>query len=446
MTEDRPTRPFKRALIASVSGQALEWYDFSLYGLAAALVFPHVFFPGASDFAGLLASFATFAVGFMARPVGGLVFGRLGDRIGRSPTLVITILVMGLATVAIGLLPTYHQVGIVAPLLLILLRVVQGIGVGGEWSGSAVLVVEYAPERRRGFFTSLINSGEYIGTLPAAGLFALMSATMSDETFRSWGWRIPFLISMVAVVASLIIRRSVEETPEFRAAQSEGIEPPSLRESLRTQRKSIATVVGLRIFENASAYLITAFAVTYAQSAGHASETVTTLGVVFASAVTIPMIPLWGHLSDRIGRKRVFAGGACFLLAFYIPLFLLIGSGRTALIWLAFALSYAFGMAPMLSVEPSWFAELFPTEFRYSGTAISANLGAVFAGGIAPFIATALYGANGDSMTLVYVYIGFLGLVTLTAVALARETRGLRLTSDAGPPEAKTAAAEPELH
>ncbi|KAA9164022.1 MHS family MFS transporter [Amycolatopsis acidicola] len=443
MTATRPARPFKRALIASISGQALEWYDFYLYGLAAALVFPHVFFPGASDFVGLLASFGTFAVGFVARPVGGLVFGRLGDRIGRSPTLVITILVMGLGTVAIGLLPTYDQVGVISPILLVLLRVVQGIGVGGEWSGSAVLVLEYAPEHRRGFFSSMINSGEYIGTLPAAGLFTLMSATMSDASFSSWGWRIPFLVSVLAVVGSLIIRRAVEETPAFQAVQGEGTRPPSLRESLRSQWRSVATVVGLRILENASAYLITAFAVTYAETTGHASSTVTTLGVFLASAVAIPMIPLWGYVSDLVGRKKVFAGGACFMLAFYVPFFLLVGSGQTGPIWLAFMAAYAFGMAPMLSVEPSWFAELFPTEFRFSGTAISSNVGAVFAGGLAPFIATALFGAGGDSLSLVYVYIGMLGLVTITAIVLARETRSLRTVAYAAVPEKQDAQQEP---
>jgi metabolite-proton symporter len=417
--------PLRRALVASVGGQALEWYDFALYGLAAALVFPHVFFPGSSQLVGTLASFATFAVGFVARPVGGFIFGRLGDKIGRSPTLIITILLMGVSTILIGVLPSYHSIGFAAPVLLIILRVLQGVGVGGEWSGAAVVVVEYAPREKRGLFTSMINSGEYIGLLPATALFTLLVTVMPDADFQNWGWRIPFLLSALGVLATFIVRRNLDETPEFQALEADHeVQTYTFREAMRSNGRNMLIVIGIRIFENASAYIITAFAVTYAERVVGVQTSVLTLGVFFAGAVSIPMIPVWGALSDRIGRKKVYFVGLAFLLAFYWPFFELLNSGSTGLIWLAFMLAYAFGMAPMLSVEPAWFAELFPTDFRYSGTAISANVASVFAGGIAPFIATALLAANDDRVHLVLAYLAVLGVITLIAVVVARETSG----------------------
>ncbi|MFC9557210.1 MFS transporter [Rhodococcus sp. NPDC056960] len=427
--------PLRRALLASVGGQALEWYDFALYGLAAALVFPHVFFPGSSDFVGTLASFGTFAVGFIARPIGGVIFGRLGDKIGRSPTLIITILLMGISTVLIGVLPDYHSIGMAAPILLVVLRVAQGVGVGGEWSGAAIVVCEYAPEKKRGFFTSMINSGEYIGLLPATALFTFLVTIMPDDQFQDWGWRIPFLLSAIGLLATFIVRRTLDETPEFKALEEDNsVAKPSLKEALQSNGRNIFIVIGIRIFENASAYLITAFAVTYAEQVIGVETSTLTMGVFFAGVIAIPMIPLWGALSDRIGRKKIFLGGLLFLTAFYWPFFLLLGTNTTGLIWLAFSLAYAFGMAPMLSVEPAWFAELFPTDFRYSGTAISANVASVVAGGIAPLVAISLLAANDDKIYYILGYIGVLAVITLVAVLIARETSGTTLVrATAGP-------------
>lgn len=435
------SKSFRRALIASVSGQALEWYDFYIYGLAAALVFPRLFFPGSSTLVGVLASFGTFAVGFIARPVGGLLFGRLGDRIGRSRTLVLTLLLMGISTIGIGLLPGYDTIGFLAPLLLIVFRIAQGVGVGGEWSGASVLVLEYAPSKRRGLFTGMINSGEYIGILIATLLFTALSGALSDEAFHAWGWRVPFLVSVVGIAISLVIRRSVEEPPAFRKIEGAVSEKqPSLGASLRAQGRNIIVVIGLKLFENAAAYVITAFAVTYATMVGEVPVSVTTLGISLAALVSIPMIPMWGYLSDRIGRKPVFLIGLAFLVAFFWPFFLILDTQDTVLIWLAFTLAYGLGMAPMLSVEPSWFAEMFPTEFRFTGTAVGSNIAAVLGGGFAPFIATALLAVGGNGVGLILAYVGVLAVITLVSALFARETRGEEIEQSELLPVAMSAA------
>lgn len=420
----------RRALAASVSGQALEWYDFALYGLAAAVIFPKIFFPEVSPIVGILASFATFAVGFIARPIGGFVFGRLGDKIGRARTLMITIMLMGVGTVLIGALPTYQSLdgiglGLLAPLLLVILRLVQGMGIGGEWSGSAVLVVETAPKETRGFLSSIINSGEYIGTLIASGLFAVLAMAMPQDAFHSWGWRIPFLLSGVGVFICWLIRRRLEEPETFTAAVEVVEEQPTLAQSMRAEWRHILGIIGIRMFENAGAYIILAFAVTYAEGVGVPTGT-TTLGVSVASIVAIFMIPLFGRLSDRIGRRKVYAIGAIFLVLFFWPFFLLIDTNNALWVWIAFGAAYGLGMSPMLSVEPAWFAELFPTRFRYSGTAISANIATVLAGGLAPFIAVGLMAITGD-LTLVMVYLVVLAVISLISAHLTPETVGTEL-------------------
>lgn len=422
-TQQEPA--YRRALAASVSGQALEWYDFALYGLAAAIIFPKIFFPDVDPVIGVLASFATFAVGFVARPIGGFVFGRLGDKIGRTRTLMITIMLMGVGTVLIGLLPTYGQIGLFAPLMLVVLRLVQGMGIGGEWSGSAVLVVETAPKERRGFLSSLINSGEYIGTLIASGLFAVLSLAMPEDAFHSWGWRIPFLLSAVGVLICWLIRRKLEEPETFTAAIEIPTENPTLMQSIRSEWRHILGIIGIRMFENAGAYIILAFAVTYAEGVGVPTST-TTFGVSVASVVAIFMIPIFGKLSDKIGRRKVYMIGAVFLILFFWPFFLLLDTTNAFWVWLAFGVAYGLGMSPMLSVEPAWFAELFPTRFRYSGTAISANIATVLAGGLAPFIAVGLMALTGN-LVLVMVYLAVLAVISLVAAKLTPETVGTEL-------------------
>ncbi|RGE24332.1 MFS transporter [Leucobacter sp. wl10] len=417
--------PHRRALAASVSGQALEWYDFALYGLAAAIIFPRMFFPDAEPVVGVLASFATFAVGFIARPVGGFVFGRMGDRIGRARTLMITILLMGIGTMLIGAIPSFESIGLLAPILLVMLRLIQGLGIGGEWSGAAVLVVETSPRERRGFLSSMINSGEYVGTLVASGLFAVLALVMPQEAFQTWGWRVPFLLSGVGVLICWAIRRRLEEPETFTDAISVVEAQPTFMQSIRAEGRHILGIIGLRMFENASAYIILAFAVTYAESVGVPTST-TTLGVSLASVVAIFLIPVFGGLSDRIGRRKTYTIGAVFLILFFWPFFLLLDTNNALLVWVAFGVAYGLGMSPMLAVAPAWFAELFPTRFRYSGTAISANIATVLAGGLAPFIAVALMAMSGN-LVLVMVYLVALAVISLLAARLTPETAGSEL-------------------
>ena len=421
-TTTRDVPPYRRALAASVSGQALEWYDFALYGLAAAIIFPKIFFPDVDPVVGVLASFATFAVGFIARPIGGFVFGRLGDKIGRTRTLMITIMLMGVGTVLIGLLPSYNTIGFAAPAILVLLRLIQGMGIGGEWSGAAVLVVETAPRERRGFLSSLINSGEYVGTLIASGLFAVLALAMPQETFHAWGWRIPFLLSAVGVLICWLIRRELEEPETFTDAIDVPEAQPTLMQSIRAEWRHILGIIGIRMFENAGAYIILAFAVTYAEGVGVPTST-TTFGVSVASVVAIFMIPIFGKLSDSIGRRKVYMIGATFLILFFWPFFLLLDTTNAFWVWFAFGIAYGLGMSPMLAVEPAWFAELFPTRFRYSGTAISANIATVLAGGLAPFIAVGLMALTGN-LVLVMVYLAVLAAISLLAAKLTPDTAG----------------------
>ena len=317
------------------------------------------------------------------------------------------------------------MIGIFAPILLVVLRIAQGIGVGGEWSGASILVLEYAPQKRRGYYTAMVNSGEYIGVFVTTLLFTVLSARLSEPSFQSWGWRVPFLSMICGVAFSLVVRRKVDETPAFRAIASEiskNVFP--FRASLRAHAKTMTQVIGIKIFENASAYLIITFSVTYLSLVGGVPSRITTVGICLASAIAIVMIPLWGHVSDRIGRKPVFVVGAIFLIAFFWSFFELIGTRNTVWIWFAFTVSYAFGMAPMLAVEPSWFAEMFSTEFRFSGMGISTNLAAVLSGGFAPFIATALLAIDRHEMRLILLYAAALASISLATCIFAPETRG----------------------
>lgn len=417
-----PARPqsIRRVALASLTGTALEWYDFFLYGTASALVFGTLFFPEASSLAGTLASFGTFAVGFAARPLGGVLFGHFGDRLGRKPMLVITLLIMGLTTFLIGALPTYAQIGVWAPILLTLLRVLQGIAVGGEWGGSVLMITEHAPAGRRGYYSAWSQVGINLGFITSAGVFAAVQA-LSDEAFLSWGWRIPFLLGAVPALVGLVIRLKIEETPEFQNVQHEGHKQrlPILH-AIRTQPRSILITAGARMAENGGSYIFLVFSLAYGKHIGVGNGLLLT-GIIVANVVEGASMVGFGALSDRVGRRPVYMAGAATLVVFAFPFFWLVDTGAPALVWLAFIIAMGIGHGAMIGTQPSFFTELFGRTSRYSAISLGHELASVFAGGLSPLIATALLTAT-DSSWPVSLYLVVLGCITLVSVFFARET------------------------
>jgi len=419
-TEPSTTSVWKVAA-ASFIGTAVEWYDFFLYGTAAALIFNRLFFPSFEPLMGTLAAFATFAVGFIARPLGGIIFGHFGDKLGRKSMLSATLMIMGVATFAIGLLPTYDRVGIWAPVLLVLLRIIQGFGLGGEWGGAVLMAVESAPAHRRGFYGSWPQMGAPAGLLVANAVFSAFSR-LPEEQFVSWGWRIPFLFSALLIGIGVFIRLGVAESPAFRAQQH--ARPPSkglpVLEVLRTYPKQILLAMGARFAENGFFYIVTTFVLTYGTSIGLERSDMLTV-VLLATCVHLVAIPCFGALSDKLGRRPVYIGGAvgCALLAF--PFFWLIDTQRMGLVWLAITLGII-AHAAMYGPQASFFSELFGTRVRYSGASLGYQLASVFAGGLSPLVATALLsGANGKAWP-VSVYMVGLALITILSVYLSAET------------------------
>jgi MHS family shikimate/dehydroshikimate transporter-like MFS transporter len=417
------TQSLRQVALASFIGTTIEWYDFFLYGTAAALVFNELFFPKAAPAVGTLAAFGTFAVGFAARPLGGLIFGHYGDRVGRKAMLVISLLIMGLATAAIGVLPTYASIGIAAPVALVVLRMLQGIGVGGEWGGAVLMSVEHAPDRKRGLYGSFPQMGVPAGLLLSTVVFTVLQATTSEDAFLAWGWRVPFLVSIVLVAVGLFIRMRIMESPAFQQVKDSGTEAPMpIVDVLKTQPRNVLLAMGMRLSENAVFYLYTVFVLAYGEETLKLGKSTMLTGVAIAAAVGLLAVPLWGSLSDRFGRKPLYMAGALFSMLFAFPFFGLVDTKSPILIWLAIVLGVNVGHDLMYGPQASYYSELFGTRVRYSGASLGYQLASVFSGGFAPLIATALLAANGGSPTLVALYITGLGLVTVIATALAPET------------------------
>jgi MFS transporter, MHS family, shikimate and dehydroshikimate transport protein len=420
---ERGTVSHRRVLISSFIGSVVEWYDFLLYGTASALVFNVLFFPSLSPAAGTIAAFATLAVGYLARPLGGVVFGHFGDRLGRKQMLVISILVMGVATVGIGLLPTYGQIGIWAPILLVTLRMLQGFAVGGEWGGAVLMTLEHADVRRRGLWSSVAQIGAPAGLLLSTLVFSLFAA-LPEEQFRSWGWRVPFLVTVVLIGIGLWIRLGVAESPVFtEAVRKRGTTArmPAL-ELLRRQPKDLllAALIGIGPFA-ANSVLIT-FLVSYATAAGYPRSTALT-GLMIASVTSMICVPLAAALSDRIGRRPVYITGAVLLGLNSFLLFALVNSGSTGLFLVGFAL--AMGLhGLMYGPMGAFLAELFEANRRYTGASLGYQIASVAGGGLAPFAATSLLAAAGGAPHSLYVSLFMCGACLITAVAayLARET------------------------
>ncbi|MFI1258699.1 MFS transporter [Streptomyces netropsis] len=426
-----------RIVVASLIGTTIEWYDFFLYGSAAALVFNKLFFPDSDPLVGTLLSFLTYAVGFAARPVGALVFGHYGDRLGRKRLLVVSLLLMGSATCAIGVLPTHATVGALAPVLLTVLRLVQGFALGGEWGGAVLLVSEHGDARRRGFWAAWPQTGAPAGQLLATGVLSALTALLSDEAFLSWGWRVPFLLSGLLVMVGLWIRLSVDESPVFKAAlaraeanekQGDVAERMPLVAVMRDQWRDVLIAMGARMAENISYYVITAFILVYATEQTQLSKQSALNAVLIGSAVHFVVIPAWGALSDRVGRRPVYLLGAAGVGAWAFPFFALVDRGSFPSLIVAVTVGLVFHGA-MYAPQAAFFSEMFATRVRYSGASIGAQFSSVAAGAPAPLIATALLSDYG-SATPIALYVMAAALLTLVAVGCARETRNRDLADN----------------
>lgn len=426
MAETQRT-PLRRVIAASLIGTTIEWYDFFLYGSAAALVFSHVFFPRSDPFVGTLLAFGTYAVGFVARPIGGIVFGHYGDRIGRKKLLMFSLVLMGLATMLIGLLPGYNQIGIWAPVGLIVLRLVQGFAVGGEWGGAVLMAAEHGNAARRGFWASWPQAGVAAGNLLAAGVLALMARLQNEADFLSWGWRVPFLLSVLLVAVGWYIRNRVEESRMFEAALAEAEAPPKLPalDVLRERPGAVVLGAGLRVGENISYYILTAFSLTFLVDVGGESRALALNALLIGAAVQFFAIPFFGHLSDRIGRRWVYAFGALGLAGWSFAMFPLLESGSNGAIVLALVVGLVLHGA-MYGPQAAMIAELFPTRIRYSGASIAYQLTAIFAGSLAPIIAVWLYRQYGSALP-VAIYVAAACLISGVSALLARETKGVEL-------------------
>lgn len=419
--EPATPQSIRRVVVASFVGTAIEWYDFFLYGTAAALVFNKLFFPNFSPVAGTMAAFATYAVGFFARPLGGIVFGHFGDRIGRKSMLITTLMMMGVATFLIGVLPTYEQVGVIAPLLLVFLRFVQGLGVGGEWGGAVLMVVEHAAKGRRGLYASWVQAGVPVGMLLATGVFQVF-AMLPEAQFLSWGWRVPFLLGILLTAIAFFIRLKVMESPLFE--QAKAIRPAPklpLLDVIRSHPRNILLAMGFRMGENACFYIFTVWVLSYATQMLGMSRTVLLNGVLLGSALQLLAIPLFGRLSDAIGRKPVYLGGALSLAAFAFPFFWMVDTRSVALIWLAIILGMVVHAA-MYGPQAAYLSELFGTRTRYTGVSLGYQLASPLSGGLAPLIASALIGWSGGNPWPIAVYLIGMAVLTIGSVLLAAET------------------------
>jgi len=425
-TETSPTqgtRALVEAVIASTVGTTIEWYDFFLYGTAAALIFPTLFFPEQSEYRGQILSFLTFTAGFVARPLGGILFGYLGDRVGRKSTLVATLLLMGVSTMLIGLLPTHTQLGGAAAVLLTLLRVLQGIGVGGEWGGAVLLALESGHRGKRGFYASWPQAGVPLGLLASTGVFELVRRFVPEPAFSTWGWRVPFLLSGLLIVVGMVIRLRILETPLFRhLQQTNQIARTPVRETLRRHWREILLAAGARLTENSCFYLFSVFVLAYGKTVLHVEEAVLLMAINVAAAVEFFTIPLYGLLSDYWSRKTVYRWGCLFLIAFAMPYYALLGTREPVWIVLATVVALAGGHAMLYSVQASLIPELFGTRLRYTGASIGYQLAAPIAGGLSPVIALWLVKAFPGQFWPLAQYIILISVVSLACVHCLAET------------------------
>lgn len=421
-TDGVPAADRRQIVWSSVIGTTVEWYDFLIYGTASALVFNKLFFPTIDPVVGTIAAFGSYAVGFLARPLGGAVFGHFGDKVGRKAMLSLTLMIMGLGTFLIGCLPTYGQIGILAPALLVTLRLVQGIGIGGEWGGAVLMVVESVPTARRGFFGSVVQLGYPLGVIFSIGAFTL-TGLMPEAEFLSWGWRLPFLASAPLVGVGLFIRLRLHETPAFRRIKQRAATARlPVMEILTEHPGMFLKAVGLKVSEIAYVSVVTVFSISYVTGQLGLSRGVILNGILVAAVIELFTIPAFGWLSDRYGRKTLFVVACLFSIAFAFPMFKLLDTRDPTIITLTVAVALSFGQGIMFGTGAAWMSELFDARLRYSGASLGFQVGAALSGGFTPLIAAALLAWSGGATWPISVYLIALACVTLVATFAAPET------------------------
>ena len=443
-TQDAPPSP-QRVAMASAVGATIEWYDFFLYGTAAGLVFDKLFFNGLDGPAAQFAAFGTFAVGFLARPVGGIIFGHYGDRIGRKKMLVLTLLIMGLGTAAIGLLPSYDSIGVWAPILLVVLRVLQGIGIGGEYGGAVLLAVEYAPARRRGFFGSFAHIGVPGGLLLASGAFSLASL-LPDEAFLAWGWRACFLLSVVLLAIGAYIRLSVMETPAFARVQArKQVAKMPMIDLIKEQPKPLLLGMGTRFVEGFTFNFFSVYLLAYVVTNVGLTKSTALQGVLVGATLGVVLVPITGALSDRLGRKPVYNVGAWLALLFAFPAAALVQSGGTAAITTTFVFGLGILYGTVYGPLAAFWSELFDTRYRYTALSTLYQMSGIVASGLTPLIAAWLVTRGDGTLWLVAAYNALVAATSLVCMRLLPETRGRDLDTLAVAPSSPPVAPDREL-
>lgn len=406
----------RRVLIASVVGSSVEWFDYFIYGTVAALVFNQLFFVTDDPAFGTLYAFATFALAFFIRPLGGVIFSHIGDKIGRKKTLVLTLSLMGTATFLMGVLPTYGSIGIWAPILLILLRLIQGLGLGGEWGGALLLAVEYAPKEKRGLFGSVPQMGVTIGMLMGTIALSLMTLSPGDA-FLTWGWRVPFLLSACLVIFGLWIRKGIEETPTFQRNQQQGEIPKlPIAVTLKYHWREVLIATGAKVVETAPFYIFGTFIVSYATQNLNFSQTATLSAVALGTIITTVLMPIMGSWSDKIGRKKIYIGGTILMMLYAFPYFWLIHQDSVLLLFVATVIGLGVIWAPITAVLGTMFSEIFSAQVRYTGISLGYQIGAAVAGGTAPLVATSLLISFNDSYIPIALYIILTAVISLIAI------------------------------